>query len=126
MISITRPQLHSGEFNGNMCRRLLKNLELLQSLLEDGGEFDAMPFVVCLKRFNEVCISCLSSSTLYGDFEEKIRDFEKAYLHLKISVTTAAHVVFNHVLQFCKFHKLPLGYFSEQASESVHRDFLCL
>ena len=126
IVGITRPQLHSGEFNGNMCRRLLKQLDLLQSLLEHGEEYDAIPFVFCLKKFNEVCISCFGSLTLYGNFEERIRDFENSYMRLKISVTTAAHVVFNHVVQFCKYHKLPLGYFSEQASESVHRDFLCL
>ena len=33
------------------------------------------------------------------------------------------HIVFFHVKEFCNISRKGLGYFSEQASESVHYDF---
>lgn len=38
-------------------------------------------------------------------------------------MTTAAHVIITHMVQFCKFKGKGLGKFSEQASESVHAYF---
>jgi hypothetical protein len=38
-------------------------------------------------------------------------------------VTPKLHIVFHHVAQFIQKKKKPLGFFSEQASETVHHDF---
>ena len=44
-------------------------------------------------------------------------------MELGIRVTPKIHALFVHVKQFCSKNKLPLGAFSEQASESVHANF---
>ena len=39
------------------------------------------------------------------------------------NVTPKAHYIFCHVEDFCNFHGVGLGVFSEQACESVHARF---
>lgn len=33
------------------------------------------------------------------------------------------HTIFKHVSQFCSKHQVGLGFFAEQATESVHHNF---
>ena len=42
---------------------------------------------------------------------------------LGISVTPKVHTVFYHIEEFCSLTKMGLGPWSEQASESVHKEF---
>lgn len=121
-VGVVRPKLHGGEFNGNMCRRLLTNLDSLEDLLHQNNRLAALPFVKALRQFNEVCIACFGNE-LHPDFEAKLLRFKEIYLQLDVSVSTSVHVVINHVYQFCKFRKASLGKYSEQASEAVHSDF---
>lgn len=44
-------------------------------------------------------------------------------MELGIEVTPKVHAVFFHVKEFCEKNGLGLGFFSEQAMESVHFDF---
>ena len=57
-------------------------------------------------------------------FEQYIEDFKDMYLTLSISVTPKVHILFKHVPDFCKKHGRSLGWYSEQALESCHHDFL--
>ena len=99
-LGIARPKMHGGEFNGNMCERLLRNLDFLEDFIRVRNEDRLIPFVQCLKLLNEVRISCFGH-VLSGNFVNNIKDFQKAYLKLGISVTTAVHTLFVHVRQFC-------------------------
>ena len=123
-LGIIRPKLHGGEFTGNACKKILQNVHVFESILARARQDSRklLKFAECLKCLNEVRIACFGS-VLNGGFVERIRYFRKAYLDLEISVTTSVHVLFVHVIQFCLFHKAPLGPYSEQASESVHQDF---
>jgi hypothetical protein len=122
-LGLTRPKMHSGEFNGNMCKRLLNHTSKLQEIAAEAGRSEEVyPYVKTFKAFNEVTSSCFGEK-LSTDFVDLIQKFQEAYLELNISVTTAVHVVFKHVPQFCQLVDTGLGQFSEQASESVHYDF---
>ena len=44
-------------------------------------------------------------------------------MNLKIPVTHKIHAVFHHIQEFCDKKKMGLGYYSEQAAESIHSDF---
>ena len=128
-LGITRPKLHSGEFNGNMCRKILCNTDSLRCII-DGEELEESisylsRFVEALDAFNDIRISCFGAY-LTDDIECKIHRFRECYLRLNVSVSTSVHIVFNHLIQFVKFYKSSLGAFSEQAAESVHSDFLLL
>ena len=49
------------------------------------------------------------------NFEAYIAEFKEAYMKVGLSVTTKAHIVFEHVADFCNKHQKGLGFFSEQA-----------
>ena len=121
-VGVVRPKLHAGEFNGNMCRRLLTNLNSLERLLHQNNGRAALPFVEALRQLNEVRIACFGNE-LHPDFEDKLLRFKETYLNLDVSISTLVYVIMIHVCQFCKFRKASLGKYSEQASEAVHGDF---
>lgn len=52
-----------------------------------------------------------------------IIEFRRSYEYLEISITPKVHAVFHHIIQFCSKHRMGLGFFGEQGSESVHHDF---
>lgn len=121
-VGIVRPKLHGGEFNGNMCRKLLSSADLLERILIQQQQFAAMPYLTAFRTFNNVVSACFSQE-LKPNFSQNILQFKEAYKALNISVTSSVHVIFVHLVQFCKFKRQGLGNFSEQASESVHSDF---
>ena len=83
---------------------------------------ELIPFIDTFSTFNDVRLGCFGME-LSEDFGERISNFKNKYLALDITVTPSVHVLLCHVFQFCRFQKASLGKFSEQASESVHRDF---
>ena len=121
-LGISRPAYHSNDFNGNMCKLILTNVDVLYRIIIDMNAHEIMPYLSAFKSFDDVRISCFGNDLL-PDFEKRIAIFHERYLLLGISVTPAVHVLYCHVVQFCKFFKSALGRFSEQASESVHHDF---
>lgn len=105
-------------FKGNSCKILLKKVDLLQSICELG----CLKYVEVLRNFNKVVDDCFKVK-LNPAFLDSIEKFKISYLNLNISVTPKIHAVFHHVKEFCIEKKKGLGYYSEQAMESVHFDF---
>ena len=103
---------------GNQCCQLLMKTDLLEKDLPH----DMQHFVKALKDFDQVRRSCFGQ-ILHEDYVQAILDFQESFMELGIRVTPKIHALFVHVKQFCSKNKLPLGAFSEQASESVHADF---
>lgn len=105
-------------FKGNSCKKLLNNIDLLRSAQNLG----VLKYVKAFDTFKKVVEACFGNNLEEG-YKSRIEDFKKAYMDLGISVTPKIHAVFYHVEQFC--HKIgkALGFFSEQAMESVHSDF---
>lgn len=131
-LGLVRPQLHSGEFTGNMCKKLLSNVATLRCLIENTVDEISSATKILLLYFadtfaalNEIRVACFGQQLETG-FESKITHFTECYMKLNISVTTAVHVLFNHLIEFCNFFHSSLGIYSEQASESVHSDFSSL
>ena len=61
---------------------------------------------------------------LDADFENKIALFKDSFDSLPVkTVTPKIHAILYHVPEFCSEHQKALGFFSEQASESVHSKF---
>ena len=44
-------------------------------------------------------------------YNKAIEDFKSAYLNLGIPVSLNVHIVFDHVIQFCRKYDKGLGYF---------------
>lgn len=110
-----------SSFNGNSSRKLLRNIDQLRRISEkyDGH---CLKYVKCLEDFDSVVKSCFSSD-LDPKFESHILRFEKSYIALDIPLTPKVHALIKHVPYFCGKHEKGLGYYSEQAMESVHADF---
>lgn len=105
-------------FAGNSCKILLDKVDVLRANCNIG----CLKYVKCLKDFQDVVNSCFAT-VLNPKFEDYIIQFRKSYVDLKINITPKVHAVFFHVTYFCSKMHRGLGFFSEQAMESVHSDF---
>lgn len=108
-------------FQGNSCKKLIANVDKLRRLCIKYDK-NCLKFADTFEKFNEVVESCFSL-TLDYNFAISIKNFRDSFLKLNISVTTKIHTIFFHVEQFCQHYGIGLGFFSEQAFESVHYDF---
>lgn len=117
--NVTREETRAGAgFNGNSCKMLLDKIDVLRAVCPIG----CLKYVTALDDFRLVVKSCFGEN-LNPNFIKHIQDFQKSYVDLKISITPKVHAVFYHVKDFCHEHQKALGYFSEQAMESVHFNF---
>lgn len=105
-------------FNGNSCKTLLNKVDALRSACSIGG----LKFVRTLDDFAMV-VKAFFGNSLDPLFQTYINNFKQSYLDLGISVTPKVHAVFYHVEEFCSKQQSGLGFYSEQAMESVHFEF---
>lgn len=117
--SVTREVYHgSSGFSGNSCKKLLSKVDFLRS----NCCISSLKYVQAFRDFNTVVQACFSMK-LDPDFKQIITNFKQSYLDLEISITPKVHAVFFHVPDFCDEKQAGLGFYSEQAMESVHSDF---
>lgn len=108
-------------YNGNSCNMLLKKVDLLRSMCPILG----LKYIDVLQTFKIVVNDCFSFH-LKSTFKESINNFKSSYLTCGLSVTPKVHAVFYHVAEFCDMRGTGLGFWGEQAMESVHCDFMKL
>ena len=65
---------HGDMFEGNDCRKLLRNVDELQQLAEAESAFQVFGFIKALRKFDAVVKSCFGSD-LEDDFLDKIQQF---------------------------------------------------
>ena len=119
LCNIQHQAYHGGSFDGNSCRKLLKNVDKLRSICP----IQILKFVKALYDFEKVVTSCFGADLHFPSFMGYLDDFKKSYTDLQIPVTPKVHCVFFHVKEFCLKHQKPLGRYSEQSLEAVHNDF---
>lgn len=107
-----------SSFNGNACKKLLNNIDILRS----NCPIASLKFVKAFDHFQLVVQSCFGKN-LDFEFKRHINDFKRSYLDLQIPVTPKAHCVFYHVIQFCERNNKALAFYGEQAVEAVHFQF---
>ena len=117
--NVQRDLTHRGPtFKGNSCNILLKKIDLLRS----SCCIKCVKYVHTFKCFGSVVQDCFGER-LKETYLKSISDFKDSYMALAIPVTPKVHAVFYHVSQFCKKVQSSLGFYSEQAVESLHHDF---
>ena len=129
-LGLKRSEHFGGQFNGNQSIKLLQSLHLLRKALKGHSRELSLvePILEAMECLDSVRIACFGQD-LDPDFKLKIKHLADLWLKLGISVTPKCHVLFVHVAQFLDFQNngctesRGLGYWSEQASESVHSDF---
>ncbi|CAH1099096.1 unnamed protein product [Psylliodes chrysocephalus] len=104
-------------FTGNSCKILLSKVDLLRANCELG----CLRYVESLDCLGRVVHECFGM-ILTPNYKSSIADFRRSYLALLKSVTPKIHAIFFHVEEFCDSTGNALGFYSEQAVESVHHD----
>ena len=120
--NIELQKYHSKELNGNACRDVLEALDslelaIIESSLElaliESEKIELLEYVELLKAFDKVRKSCFGMELL-PSYEEDIAAYKVVYAKVGLNVTTKAHIIFEHVIPFCKMTGKGLGHFSEQ------------
>ena len=86
---------------------------------------ELMPFVSAIKAMNKVVDDCFSTKLKNDELDTHIYNLKKCFEGTELAETLKIHVIFKH-LKYC-LHFLRqdgLRLWSEQAGESVHREFL--
>ena len=115
--NIKRVAYRGGSMNGPGCEDLLQKLD---KLFQDIPS-NLRQYYHALQAFDRVRVSCFGNS-LNPNFVRDIQNFRRQYDALKIPLIVKGHMI-DHVEQFCPRKGRCLGFYSEQASESVHHDF---
>ena len=74
---------------GNQSRAFLKKVDILQNLIEQESDevlLNALPYIHTYRAFDRVVSSCFGVGLKEG-FQEHIKEFQRLYLALGITVT---------------------------------------
>ena len=114
---------HGGQsFNGPACHKLLQNVDKLEQLAQDKSQFQVQMWISAFRDFQAV-VHGMFGMHLCDNYLELILKFKASCEVLPISITPKIHIVFHHVAQFIQKSFQSLGHSTEQAAESLHRDF---
>ena len=130
-VNVSRTVYHgSASLIGNQAERLLGKVRSLEAeLLQKLGDTDkgdlARLYIKALEQFDHVVHSCFGQ-TLKPRYQDHINDFMLTYRSLGISIPLKVHLLESHAVEFIQMMggEHGLGYFSEQAMESMHRELL--
>ena len=82
-------------------------------------------YIKALRQFDRVVHSCFGQ-TLQPNYDVNIEEFMDTYRALQISIPLKVHLLESHAVEFLKMmgEEHGLGFYSEQAMESMHHDLL--
>lgn len=119
---------HGRIFEGNACRKMLKHADQLldPEIYQDVGVLSLIRFVSALKSMNKLVDSCFSTRIVNHDFKKHLNELAKTFQGTELSETLKIHILLDHTEQSLHFlrYECGLGLYSEQAGESIHREFL--
>ena len=122
---------HGRVFEGNACKKMLENVDALLDvniyvhLGIDIGRLKLQPFVAAFKLMNKIVHACFSNVLMDDDLGSLLYQLEKAIVATEVSRTLKLHILLDHVLESLQYLEgYGLGFWSEQAGEAVHKEFL--
>ena len=123
------PKNYQGEiFEGNACRVMVRSADkiLEPDVLKDTSPIDVMPFVAALKGLDLVVGDCFSTKKVSPDTSKHIEELRKLFDGTGLSETLKIHTILEHIEDCLDAleEDWGLGLWSEQAGESIHREFL--
>ena len=126
-VGVNRPKHHGGEFNGNQCSRLLSKIEWIKDLIHiENLDSKVSDVYDAFNTYSQVKSACFGQQ-LDLNYKGYIEKFGEAYIKLGKGIPPKVHGILAHVDQFLSLNPgKALGFWSEQASESVHYDFSTL
>lgn len=126
-LNLISKHYHGEKFEGNACRRLLKEADKLndKDILQSIPILKVIPFIQLLKTFNKLVDATFKSEHLHNDWQQYVNELKLIFPATGLSHTLKVHVLFEHLEHGLHFlNGDSLGLWSEQAGESVHREFL--
>lgn len=128
-LNLISKSYHGDAFEGNACRTLLKNADMLDdpTFYEEVGIVEIMPYITAYKAMNKVVNCCFTSGKVGPSLDAYIKELEYALNGIdKLSETLKIHVILSHVKESLQFIEKNngLGFWSEQSGESIHHEFL--
>ena len=85
---------------GNQCREFLKKLDKLEQAFFLAGFEEAVngrPFIASMRSFSRVVDLCFQVELKEG-YQESIKEFERKYLELNVTITPKVRLHFNKIL----------------------------
>lgn len=130
MLGFQRPKHHGGQFKGGQCSKLLISVDVLEQQISSARLLEdvySKTLTTCFKCFQMVKVKCLGM-VLEPSFKESIEESRSAYLALGETVSPKVYGLIVHNPEFLdsmqtKYPGKGLGFWSDQASESVHYSF---
>lgn len=129
-LKVIAKNYHGNIFEGNACRKLLTEADKLndESIFRDVGYFSIVPFISAFKAMDKLVSCCFSSRKVGPDLDKCVGEVQKCFEALQdfnVSKTLKIHIILDHLKECLQFLEGEgLGQWSEQAGESVHREFL--
>lgn len=117
-------------FEGNACRKLLKEADKLNDkrIFQEKGPLALVPYIAAFKAMDEMVKFCFSVKDIDPDvnINKILNELERCIKATEVSKTLKLHVTLSHIKQCLEFigDSQGLGLWSEQAGESIHREFL--
>ena len=118
-----------GQFAGNGCKTLLDHVDghegLVYFLSKDAEALQLVqPILDAMRAFNVVRKQCFGV-ILDANYKDSIKTFANLWIKCERSITLKCHVLFVHVVHFLernaeKYPGKGLGFWGEQAAESIH------
>lgn len=119
---------HGNIFEGNACRKLLKEADKLldPEVMSECTLFEIMPFISTFKAMNKIVENCFSIKRVAENLESNIGELNKCFKATGVSETLKIHIILHHLSHCLYFLKNDdgLGLWSEQAGESILKEFL--
>ena len=112
--NIKMEAFHNNQLNGNACVDVLEAVDDLESELTASGRADLLPYASSLREFNKVRKACFGQELSVDTVEADVERFKEAYVNTGMSITTKAHILFEHVVPYCMQRGKGLGFYSEQ------------
>ena len=119
---VVRKEYHGGAYEGRQCSKLLACSDVLQAIVPP----EDYPIVECLRHLHDVNVGIFGNS-LVPDWRHVLEGFRSSFMDVvrqyRISVTSKAHILMDHVPLYVQTTGLPLGPSSEEVVESQHHHF---
>lgn len=94
-------------------------------ILQDISIFKIIPFIQTLKTLNKLVDASFKSKRLDVKWREFVNELKRIFPATGLSYTLKVHVLLEHLDHGLHYlNRDSLGLWSEQAGESVHREFL--
>ena len=119
-INVTRSEYHGGQFEGNECLKILKNVEKLEQIVNN-HEFK--PFIDAI-WFIRLIDELVNKQEFEPQIREVIRAFKDTYIILMnnfhITMTNKIHIICDHLPDYLEESEKTLLKTSDQTIESTH------